>query len=59
MVVTDIVLPSAPPSAPPSYLHVSGRGLEPKGTFYQGEREEGAEAGEGKESIDPQKMGGR
>ena len=51
MVVTDIVLPSLPPSS----FRVSGHGLEPEGGFYRGAGKVGSE----EEKEDPKSVAGR
>jgi len=55
MMVTDIVLPSHPPS----HFCVSGHGLDPEGRFYRGGGEGGREEGNGKEEVDPKSVAGR
>jgi len=55
MAVTDIVLPSLPPSS----LRVSGHGLKPEGTFYRKQGDVGREEGKGMEEVNPKSVAGR
>ena len=55
MTVTDVVLPSLPPSS----LRVSGRGLKPEGTFYRKRGDGGREEGKGMEEVNPKSVAGR